>query len=73
MTQVVVVPCNWHEPHCQRGGLAEHHVTHHPAEQIAPGLVGLPSYDTLDSQAWRISSPLKVKPVWVSVSLQVIN
>lgn len=33
----------------------------------------LPSYDTLDSQAWRISSPLEVKPAWTSVSLQVIT
>lgn len=45
----------------------------HPAEQMAPGLVGLPSYDTLDSEAWRMSSPLEAKPVWMSVSLQVIT
>lgn len=45
----------------------------HPTEQMAPGLVGLPSYDTLDSEAWRMSSPLEAKPVWMSVSLQVIT
>ncbi|KAM6102281.1 protein N-terminal glutamine amidohydrolase isoform 3-T3 [Theristicus caerulescens] len=70
MTQVVAVPRDWREPRCWRGGPAEHHFTHQPAEQMAPGLVGLPSYDTLDLQAWRISSPLEVKPVWMSVSLQ---
>lgn len=73
MTQLVAVPCDWHEPRCQRGGPAKHRFTHHPAAQMAAGLVGLSSYDTLDAEAWRISSPLEVKPVWTSVSLHVIT
>lgn len=72
LTQVVAVPHTWHEPRCWRGGPAEHYFTCHPAEQMAPSLVGLPSCNTLDSQAWRISSPLERKPIRMSVSLQAI-
>lgn len=45
LTQVVALSHTWHEPHCWRGGPAEHHFMCHPVEQMAPSLVELPSYD----------------------------